>query len=82
MVSSPEGCRPQCPQGFHYHQAIGHTSEGVVENYEAGRWAPVDPSHVRGTAGRPRRAYTTLGRRPLAVAAGILTRTVRHLRGA
>lgn len=74
MAETPSGCRPECPQGFHYHQAAGYTAEGVVRNYEAGRWTP--------RPGRPRRAYTTLGRRPLAVAAGILTRTVRHLRGA
>lgn len=44
-VGGRQGCKPECPTGFHYHTAVGVTSESTVAAYERGDWTPsfVDP---------------------------------------
>lgn len=50
-----QGCKPECPTGFHYHTAFGVTHEMTVAAYERGNWVPQGTPAVDATGFEPAR---------------------------
>lgn len=50
-----DGCKPECPDGFHHHIAVGVTRELATAAYERGDWEP-QPRADEPAPSRPRKS--------------------------